>query len=140
MNGLYNALFGEHAHATELLRLLGTTDSEIPRYRSCYWNGEYIVIHTRTGGGNRDAYENEARCRANYPEYFEGDNPRTGPYNDDLRKLPGYQYDQDDDFDSTYADFFYKPPEAALEALKSIPADTPPAEQWQQLFAALANK
>lgn len=116
MNGLYNALFGEHGDADPLLKLLGISREEVPRYRSCFWDGEHIVIHTRTGGGNREEYE---------------------VANDELTALPGYVRDEDDDFDCTYANFYYKPPAEAAEALKGMPVGTPPAEQWRLLFDAM---
>ena len=137
MSGLYNVLFGQHGNTENLLAVLGVNPNDIPRFRSCYWNGSQIVIHTRTGGGNRDYYENEESCRSNYPEYFEGDQQPTGPWNDDLHLIPGYTHDEDDDFDSTYADFFYTPPAEAQEALNQLPAEITPAEQWQMLFKAL---
>lgn len=116
MSGLYNSLFGEHSKAEDLLKLLGIAAGDVPRYRSCFWDGTHIVIHTRTGGGNRDDYEEE---------------------NDHLTTLPGYVRDDDDDFDCTYANFYYLPPAEAEEALKAMPADATPAEQWQRLFAAM---
>lgn len=137
MSGLYNMLFGQHSNSEQLLALLGITASDVPRYRSCYWDGEHIVIHTRTGGGNRDYYESEQSCRESYPEYFTGDEPPSGPWNEDLRAIPGFVRDQDDDFDCTYADFFYTPPAEALATLKALPADMTPADQWKALFAAM---
>jgi hypothetical protein len=116
MSGLYNTLFGQHANADRLLQLLGLTRDDVPRFRSCYWNGEHIVIHTRTGGGNREEYEDQ---------------------NDMLTLVSGYVRDEDDDFDPTYADFYFNPPAEAAEALKALPAEITPAEQWQRLFAAL---
>ncbi len=139
---MYNMLFGEHSNAADLLRILGITEGDVPRYRSCYWNGTHIVIHTRTGGGNRDFYENEESCRSNYPEYFDvvDANPPTGPWNDDLRAIPGYVEDMDDDFDCTYADFLFNPPAEVAEALKQLPADISPSDQWNALWAALEKK
>jgi hypothetical protein len=54
MSGLYNVLFGQHGNAGSVVADSGLTTEQIPRYRSCYWNGEHIVVHTRTGGGNRE--------------------------------------------------------------------------------------
>lgn len=116
MSGLYNALFGQHSKAEDLLKVIGIPQADIPRYRSCFWDGEHIVIHTRTGGGNRDDYEEQ---------------------NNHLTTFAGYVRDEDDDFDCTYANFYYKPPAEALEALKSMPPDMAPADQWQALFAAM---
>jgi hypothetical protein len=128
MSGLYNVLFGQHAKADELLAVLGVTPAQIPRYRSCYWDGEHIVIHTRTGGGNRDYYESK-----------NADNEE-GPWNEDLRKIPGFLHDEDDNFDETYADFYYEPPSVALDALRVLPPDIAPAEQWKAIFNALDGK
>ena len=134
---LYNMLFGVHGHAAELLQILSLDPGDIPRFRSCYWNGAHIVVHTRTGGGNREYYESEESCRENYPEYFEGDTPPSGPWNEDLRAVPGYVRDEDCYHDSTYADFFFEPPAAVLEALKALPADVTPGQQWEAAMAAL---
>lgn len=140
MSGLYNVLFGTHSNSDLLLAILGLTPADVPRFRSCYWDGERIVVHTRTGGGNRDYYENEECCRESYPEYFEGDDKPSGPWNDDLRLNPGYLFDQDDDFDPTYADFYFKPPVEAIQVLEGLPPETPPAEQWAALLDRLNSK
>lgn len=137
---LYNMLFGENPFSGLLLDVLGTTKGAIPRYRDCYLDEKgRIVIHTRTGGGNREYYENEESCRDNYPEYWEGDpetNP-SGPWNADLRKLPGFLYDRDDDGDRTYANFLYAVPEPFKEQfnlLQRLGAEVNPAERWQALL------
>jgi len=67
-----------------------------PRYRAVTVGADepLVVIRTRTGGGNRMEYE-EA--------------------NEKLRKLEGYEKDEDDDFDSTYAYWFYRIPAQSLD-------------------------
>lgn len=137
---LYNALHGVNPIADILLSLVGVSPNDVPRFRDCYIDeNKNIAIHTRTGGGNRDFYENAARCKANYPEYFEeGKEPFSGPWNDDLRALPGYLYDQDDDFDCTYATFYFKPDNemaVLINQLHEIFATETPGEKWQKLFA-----
>lgn len=133
-------LFGVNAHAPVLLKILGTDPYKVPRFRDCYVSPEddEIVIHTRTGGGNRDYYESAERCRESYPHYFEeGKEPPTGPWNSDLRALPGFLRDADDDFDCTYADFHYSfPPEfaAELKALRTKDETVVPSEKWKKLF------
>jgi hypothetical protein len=92
MSGLYNTLFGQHSNAEMLLKMIGLNLTDIPRYRSCYWDGTHIVVHTRTGGGNREEYEAE---------------------NDWLTLHPGYVRDEDDDYDCTYANFYFTPPRDA---------------------------
>ena len=134
---LYNALFGQNPFSGVLLQMLGTTRDAVPRYRDCYLSedGKQIVIHTRTGGGNRDSYEKDGCDQAEY-------NP-DGPFNDDLRALPGYIHDEDDDFDCTYADFYYDVPEAfapQVALLKDLGAIQNPGERWQQLLDGLRNK
>jgi hypothetical protein len=117
---LYNMVFGENPFSSVLLEALGLTRDEVPRYRDCFLNEEgEIIIHTRTGGGNRADYEEE---------------------NTFLTKVPGYLGDRDDDFDSTYADFHYAVPEAfkpMIETLKNLGAVNNPAERWQQMLADL---
>ena len=62
---LYNMLFGVNPAAPILLAMLDTTQDKIPRFRDIYIKDEYIVIHTRTGGGNREYYESrESRISA----------------------------------------------------------------------------
>lgn len=130
---LFHMLHGSTANAPALLAALGLTESDVPRFRDCFWDGERIVIHTRTGGGNREAYENLATYQANFP----GDDNTAGPWNDDLRAVPGFLYDEDDEFDSTYANFYYTPPEAVRDAFAQMPAEATPAEKWVSLFVAL---
>lgn len=136
---LYNALFGVNPYAPLLMGFLGVGPGDVPRFRDCYIEDGKIAIHTRTGGGNRAFYENEARCKAEYPEYFDGsEDAPSGPWNDDLRGLPGFTYDRDDDFDCTYATFYYNPsPEVAklVAQLGEIGGSQNPGERWQKLFA-----
>lgn len=139
---LYNALFGQNKFANVLLHLLGATQSDIPRYRDCFVDEKgRIVIHTRTGGGNRDYYESEELCRDNYPEYFgDGKDEPSGPWNADLRTLPGFLYDRDDDFDATYANFLYQPADSArdvIDAIKASGGQGDPTQAWQDMFEKL---
>jgi len=127
---LYNALFGVNPFSRVLLLMLGTTESHVPRYRDCFLSedGTEIIIHTRTGGGNREYYDEP------------NDENQDGPWNSDLREIPGFKSDCDDDFDCTYADFHYAVPEAFKEQvalLKDLGAVTNPAERWQSLLENL---
>ena len=137
---LYNNIFGLGNSASCLLIILGLDMNDIPRFRDCYYDTEkeLICIYTRTGGGNRDFYENEETCRDNYPEYFLGEEEHpNGPWNDDLRKHELFQSDKDSSYDSTYANFYFKVPEKFLEQFKNLPESLTPEEKWEQLFKNL---
>lgn len=119
----YNMLFGTNPFSNTLLQMLGVTRDDVPRFRDCFLNqeGTEIIIHTRTGGGNRE-------------DYHEG--------NAALARVAGYKGDWDDDFDSTYADFHFEVPEACraqVTLLKDIGAVTNPAERWQEMLDGLRN-
>ena len=142
---LYNALFGFNPMAGMLLKALDITTEQVPRFRDCYLDTEgkepRIVIYTRTGGGNRDFYEHEEVCRNNYPEYFgEADEP-SGPWNSDLRKIDGFIYDADDNFDSTYASFYYSIPDPfkkIINTLQSLNSKTEkPHDKFERLIKDL---
>ena len=137
---MYNLLHGENGFANMLLFLLNTTRDQIPRYRDCYWDGSQIVVYTRTGGGNREYYESKESCRENYPEYFRGeDDPPRGPWNEDLRKLPGYIKDEDDNFDSTYASFYFKVPEEFKQLTENLSAAQSPQEKFKEMMNVLKS-
>ena len=136
---LYNMLFGENPFAELLLHVLGTTRDRVPRYRDCFLTEEgNIVIHTRTGGGNRDLYDSAENYKAEYPEASADE--LQGPFNEHLRALPGFQGDADDDFDSTYANFTYEVPAVArdmVKTLQTLGAVSDPAARWQETLEKL---
>lgn len=110
---LYNMIHGVNPLAGVLMKMLDITPGIVPRFRDCYFNGEHIVIYTRTGGGNREEYgaENDAMC-----------------------ELPGYVRDEDDDFDSTYASFYYEVPQQfhlLMDKLKSMAQKQTQSERWE---------
>ncbi|WP_370193273.1 MULTISPECIES: hypothetical protein [Aurantimonas] len=134
---LYNALFGVNPAAGILLQALGTKPDAIPRFRDCYLDTELdeprIAIHTRTGGGNRAAYERGGSEQTDW-------NP-DGPFNGDLRDLPGFIGDEDDDFDCTYATFYFAVPEAFAGIISTIHGLTgaaeAPAVRWARVLSDL---
>ncbi len=103
---LYNMVCGTDPLAGPILGLLGFKSmNDIPRFRDAYLDDKVegdptFVVFTRTGGGNRQTYE------LNDPEHTP-----EGPYNDDIRRMPGYIDDFDDDFDSTFAHFRFRIPD-----------------------------
>lgn len=122
MSNLYNIMHGENQFANVLLFSLGfTSKDQIPRYRDCWFDGEFIVVYTRTGGGNRLFYDSEESCRENYPADFmsvEHESPK-GPWNSDLRNNNNYVKDCDD-FDATYAKFYFSIPESLKEIISQV--------------------
>ncbi len=116
---LYNIVHGMNPMAHVLLAALGTDANSVPRFRDCWWDGTYIAVHTRTGGGNRDGYECE---------------------NDGLTLLAGYHHDEDDSFDCTYATFYFTPSPDVSAALAHLQvADATPAQRWESFFARLQS-
>lgn len=92
---LYNLVNGVNPAAFFFLPLIGEGHhpDEFPRFRDCFLEQNEtpeIVILTRTGGNNRDDYEEE---------------------NEWIRSLSGFIADEDDDFDSTYARWRFAVPE-----------------------------
>lgn len=120
---MYNMLFGTNPAAGKLLAALGTTMGDVPRFRDAYLDEDGIVIYTRTGGNNREYYENEI---------------------DALRNLPGFVSEEDDDFDNTYAYFHYTVPAPLAEEVRAgltgAGVDVPPSAKWDALFAALGTQ
>lgn len=137
---IYGMFFKMNNITPVLLAMLGLKEEDVPRLRDCYIDGEKIVIYTRTGGGNRDYYDSEESCRANYPEYFDGKDNPAGPWNSTLTANPYFLYDEDDDLDSTYAHFYFKFPEEYAADLKALAENSDmhkPSEKWQMLFNAM---
>lgn len=86
---LYNMLFGKNPHSSVILAIIGLKESDVERFRDCSMDNDGIQIYARTGGGNRESYPNET-----------------------LTSSPHYLRDEDDDYDSTYAHYYFKfPPE-----------------------------
>ena len=115
---LYNMLFGMNPDADKLLEILGKSAGDFGRFRNVYMTDGYIVVHTRCGGGNREDYE----------DVF-----------DEMSEHPWYSHDEDDDFDCTYADIYFKIPENHEDfmAIRNLNAGSNPSEEWATLFAMM---
>jgi hypothetical protein len=120
MSGLYNMVFGVNQLAGPLLRELGISHHDVPRFRDCFLSTEdTVVIYTRTGGGNREEFAAEIEV---------------------MRSRAGYLRDEDDKFDSTYALFHFAVPEAIkphLEQAKANGWTVDPAKRWEETLAQL---
>ena len=114
---LYNMLFGTNPNSSQLLSLLDKSPADFGRFRDVYVEDDYIVVHTRCGGGNRDDYE----------DVF-----------DEMSTHPWYSHDRDDDFDSTYANIYFKVPEDKHKTYVALLAQGHnPAESWKKVFEVL---
>jgi hypothetical protein len=101
---------------------------EVGRYRDAWVEADgdtlLIRIHTRNGGGNREDYE---------------------PENASMQAHPWYVRDADDDFDCTYADFYFKPPLAEIHpdtASTLVELAAPPVDvgaRWMEAIDAIRN-
>ncbi len=124
---LYNMLFGNNQH-TPLLKAMLELDTVWPtgRYRDIYIEDEHIVLHTRNGGGNRECY-----CASE-------DHYCLVEVNTNLTKHPNYIYDEDDEFDCTYANFYFTVPDKFKEIVAAMKNnDQTPAEKWKELLERL---
>lgn len=116
---MYNMIHGEDPYATVYLSVLGLRRQDIPRYRDCFWDGETIGVHTRTGGGNRDLYQ----CTTE------------GPSIDSIQAHPCYIRDEDSKKDSTYMTFYFKVPSEMAWVIPHMKAtDLSPDEKWNSFF------
>ena len=117
---LYNALFGKNPNSDQLLNVLGKTQGDFGRFRDVFIQDNYIVVHTRCGGGNREDYEH----------VFE-----------DMSNHSWYSHNEDDDFDCTYANFYFRVPDEKTKTLIALmDQGHNPKEAWPIILDALKNK
>lgn len=105
---LYNMLHGTTPATFLVLPMLGKHPDKYPRFRDCFLRDEehpeyndHIHVYTRTGGGNREAYQ-------------------VG--NDEIRAMPDFVTDFDDSFDSTFASWVFRVPERWVADFAKIQA------------------
>lgn len=91
---LYNMLFGRNPQSALLLATIGFRENDVERLRDVHIedDGKTIAVYTRTGGGNREGYPQVA-----------------------LYRSPLFSRTEDDDFDSTYATFYFATPPEFVE-------------------------
>lgn len=139
--GLYDIALGDGnqvMRASLLLPVLG--NPTVARYRDCWVekspDGPVIAVYTRQGGGNRECF-----CESrNTVVVAEQHVPATcyAACNEVLAAHPLYLSDADDDFDSTYATFYFRVPDEYREVL--APAAVDPvnmSERWQAAIARI---
>lgn len=135
---LYNLLHGVNPFSPLLLSFVGVEMNEVPRFRDVRLEerqpGELmVVLHTRTGGGNRECY-----CEGPEGEHEDG---CYAVMNRALAQKPSYLNDRDDDFDCTYADFFFRVPADLQATVQEIAAmggkGEEPRVAWDRVLAKL---
>lgn len=127
MSGLYNVVFSENEYGPALVALLNEVQPiEVGRYRDAWVEHEgdnlLIRVHTRNGGGNRDVYDDPS-----------------------MQAHPWYVRDEDQDFDCTYADYWFRPDLTALDPTVSTalvmmaqaPVDI--TERWNAAIKAMGG-
>jgi hypothetical protein len=141
---LYDIAVGD-GHQRErgaiLLQMLG--GPTVARFRDAWAekgeSGPVIAIYTRQGGGNRECYCEGEPGSAKFAEAH----VPAGCYaacNQELARHPLYITDRDDEFDSTYATFYFRAPGEYREVLTEAagdPVDTD--KRWQDAIDRISS-
>lgn len=117
-----------------LLEVLGNPDPG--RFRDAWvevdpeGGNPIIAIYTRNGGGNRECW-----CDDGDHEQY---GPCTALKGEALTAHPLYIRDVDDDFDATYATYYFRAPEEYAEMLRDVAQEhVDTSQRWLDLIAAL---
>lgn len=98
----------------QLLGALKLTEDLFGRFRSIYIEGEYIVVHTRCGGGNREYFQTVFEITSNH-DWF--------------------SHEEDCDYDNTYADFFFEIPDICVSIFNELCKEGKALEEvWTEVF------
>ncbi|MEY2756212.1 MAG: Geobacillus virus [Actinomycetota bacterium] len=125
---MYAMIHGQRPDGPALVALLLARQSfEVGRYRDAWVEIEgdapVIRVHTRNGGGNREDYDDGS-----------------------MAEHPWYVRDADDDYDCTYADWWFRPPLDELpEDVARILIDLaePPVDmraRWEAAIKAIGGE
>jgi len=132
---MYNTVMGVNPLAGDLLSFLACKPTEFGRLRDVWLDDQHgdlrIVVHTRCGGGNRDAYDDMFKLMVQHPDYIR---------------------DYDCDFDDTYANIEFHLPESAKTIITALLEEADKqgvrdklvdnrsqAERWTVVMAKLKN-
>lgn len=135
--GLYNMLHGMNPMADQLLACLGLTRSDVGRFRDAYVSEGKIAVYTRNGGGNRECWNAWSA-----PDDFDFEHCTCVgcTMENIIPKHPNYLYDEDDQFDNTYATIYYSFPERYKEWLTLCESgEWNPDQKWLDYFRRLEN-
>jgi len=141
---MYQMVFADGEKGLPLLVSLGFKSvGEVGRYRSSWIekgdDGKpRIAIYTRNGGMNREHWDDEKEAGPDC-----NCTGCVGTYT--LPKHPNYIYNSDDDFDSTYATFYFSIPDNLKQLLdkecpdweKGLQDKVDMSERWQKAIDSL---
>lgn len=117
---LYNMVCKSNPVGGLLLVAIGLHPNEVPRIRDVWTNEELdeVTVFTRTGGGNREEYaeQNDAMTRNEY-----------------------YLRNNDWEMDATYAEWHFRLPVEATEALRKELATVPEPDRARALAVVSRN-
>ena len=114
---MYNMIFGRNPNGPAILRTLDLTPEDCGRFRDCFVANGEIAVYTRNGGGNREYQEEAIEL---------------------LQEHPNYLRDEDDDFDYTYATFYFSLPNEWREELGDLDSGVfDPSRRWLDMLAKL---
>jgi hypothetical protein len=134
--GLYNLVGGQSPLSSILLGSIGLSRNDFYRYRDCYVDDGKIAVYTRGGGGNRECYCDDYIEDDDETVEFEDEQHLKGcvlTIHSKNRTHPLYLSDCDDDFDRTYATFYFKLP----DDMKFIPEERRGEKLWADFFQAI---
>lgn len=130
---MYNLLFGKNEDADKLLEILGLTKKDIGRFRDAYVTPDgQIAVYTRLGGGNRE-------CLDPGDDHESEEHWCYRPEIERLQNHDWYDRDEDDDYDCTYATFYFDVPEEIKEKLKDMEAQEDRDEAWSEMMDKLED-
>ena len=115
-----------------VLATLGLTRSDVGRFRDVYILDDAIVVVTRNGAGNREHYDNtpagpDCPCVGCFMAYR-------------VHQLPHYLYDEDNEYDPTYAHIYFEIPSEHAELIKAIVSGSfEPSERWLDALERLGE-
>jgi hypothetical protein len=139
---LYNMLFGVNPLSEVLLGLVGLSTQTVGRFRDCYveFSGDrwLLCVYTRNGGGNRECWNAKT-----WGAREEGCNCTGCIASLKLPEHPLYVSDEDDDFDNTYATFYFAVPKPFWPFIEELTTnsspESKPKERWANLLAKIES-
>lgn len=113
---LYNMIHGVNKLAGLVMIVLGKKATDFGRFRDAGFDNGRMFVRTRCGGGNREGYQHVF---------------------DAISLHPLYLADEDDDFDSTFATFYFKIPARSEYVIEGMEAEGIPPESKSAVWELL---